>query len=643
MNIQTLFIEGFGSFREPRTIEIPMAGLYILRGGNGAGKTTLFSALCWGLYGIQLKDVNNEEIPTHPALRTSSWRGTAVHVTFSLNGVRYKICRHISYKAKVGGLTANSSLMILDSADNLITSELHKSNQQKFINELLSMDYNLFINTVLFGQRMSRFITSSNEDKRKLLELLFSLEFIAEAKEKAFERQQILRTEVASLEKDLINIEASIKTANHSYQFTKRLIEEKLTEREKTEKLYRDLISELQIKNSTLEQELHNNNLADVSIDSLLARKEELQISRNNYLLQCENYNKNIKQHLGKIQNIQNAITQYLTLKKSRVADLAKIDTVATCSMCKQPLPSDEARKALIKSSLVKEIDELTINYESYLREKEILEVALRDMENQSTAQKEQADSYLIELSNIDNKLNMIESEKNQLNKIHLSIKENNSNLVKYENELLNMEVRYSVAEYEKDLIEIKSNISLYEQSKNATMSSINDLSETLKIVTWWVSTGFGASGLKSYVFNTYLQNLNVLVKRYADRLGVAVLFDIDLSKTSKPFRTLIKRNGVECTYDSLSGGEQQRVDICIAFALHDFVSSKIEVNLLILDELFEGIDDYGGTEDIFDLIRFKAQGKTVFVITHLKNLDCQYSREITVVNNSGNTEITGL
>jgi DNA repair exonuclease SbcCD ATPase subunit len=156
-----------------------------------------------------------------------------------------------------------------------------------------------------------------------------------------------------------------------------------------------------------------------------------------------------------------------------------------------------------------------------------------------------------------------------------------------------------------------------------------DEFAAQLEKVLWWINKGFSASGLKAFVFNAMLTQLNLYVERYAERLGVRVKFSVDLSKASRPFVTTCYKNEVEVEYGELSGGEKQRVDVALAFAMHDLVSHTALVNILIMDEVFEGLDG-DGVETVYDLIRLKAgDGKAVYIVSHSNLLDSQYTKHI--------------
>ena len=156
-------------------------------------------------------------------------------------------------------------------------------------------------------------------------------------------------------------------------------------------------------------------------------------------------------------------------------------------------------------------------------------------------------------------------------------------------------------------------------------------LAEKLK---WWNTTGFGSNGLKSFVFKAMLSNLNHFVQKYVSRFGVGVEFSIDMTKASKPFVTKCYIDGIEVDYEEFSGGEKQRVDIALAFAMHDLVSIGSSFNVLILDEALENLDAKG-MEVVFDLIRVKAgDDKGVFIITHSAEIDSLNTKTVYVRKN---------
>src|SRR5665647_1513752 len=97
INFNWVELEGFRSFVLPLHFDLQRSGLNLIKGINGAGKTSIFEGLYWALYGENLKESNNDKLPTKPRHRTSQWKGTRVTVCFTTPDDTYYVTRHIEY------------------------------------------------------------------------------------------------------------------------------------------------------------------------------------------------------------------------------------------------------------------------------------------------------------------------------------------------------------------------------------------------------------------------------------------------------------------------------------------------------------------------------------------------------------------
>lgn len=196
INLLSIDIEGFRSIVEPFSFSLTRPGLNIIRGTNGVGKTTVFEALVWAIYGVNLKDTNQDKIPSWPETRKSQWRGTRVVLQLTIGGEVYAIARHIGFAGLTEGLKGEDRLMVFDS-NGLKGGLLNKDETQAFINSLLGLNSRTFLNSVLFGQRMTRLITQDNKDKRELFEQMFEgMDWVREAKEKSDKKYKEMEIEL---------------------------------------------------------------------------------------------------------------------------------------------------------------------------------------------------------------------------------------------------------------------------------------------------------------------------------------------------------------------------------------------------------------------------------------------------------------
>jgi len=170
------------------------------------------------------------------------------------------------------------------------------------------------------------------------------------------------------------------------------------------------------------------------------------------------------------------------------------------------------------------------------------------------------------------------------------------------------------------------------ESSITTLSSNLAELKRDLDAYQYWASVGFGAKGIKAYIFQAMLTKLNTALRIYGEQLGIYVSFDVKTDTKSKAFSVVIETlDGVKKSYSDLSGGEQRRVDVIVSFALHDLVcDTKQRPSIMVLDEPFEGLDE-PGLDIAMQLIRNKAHSLGVYLITHNINVDISWAETIQI------------
>lgn len=192
-------IEGFTSISHVN-LALNIPGIIWVRGTNGAGKTTFFSALVWALYGKSLKGVT--KVNTWDKIQPKDYAGTKVEVSFLKDNVLYRIIRCQKYTKEIlDGAKGRDRLMIYKEGFPLDIKG--KFSIQEELNKILGMSYNLFTNSVLFGQGLKRLVQESNADKRAIFEEIFNLSFLNTAKDIAKGRKDSMREGILDMENDL--------------------------------------------------------------------------------------------------------------------------------------------------------------------------------------------------------------------------------------------------------------------------------------------------------------------------------------------------------------------------------------------------------------------------------------------------------
>ena len=140
--------------------------------------------------------------------------------------------------------------------------------------------------------------------------------------------------------------------------------------------------------------------------------------------------------------------------------------------------------------------------------------------------------------------------------------------------------------------------------------------------------------GIKTRVIRKYLPVINNHVNKYLKDMDFFVNFQLD-----ENFNETIKsRNRDDFSYYSFSEGEKKRIDISLLLTWRDIAAMRnsVNVNLLILDEIFDASLDQSGMDDLMKLFNF-LKNTNLFVISHkLDILDDKFPSKITVekINN---------
>ena len=154
---------------------------------------------------------------TWKKFRTKDYRGTKVELYFKPgDGKIHKIIRCLEYKGEVEGAKGNNRLIYLIDAEPV--KDKTKVQIQALIDKNLGMSYNLFINSIMFGQGMKRLIQESGSDKKNLFEEIFSLNYITKAKKIAQDKYSQLDKESFIIQSKLNSVIAIYHSQVESYK-----------------------------------------------------------------------------------------------------------------------------------------------------------------------------------------------------------------------------------------------------------------------------------------------------------------------------------------------------------------------------------------------------------------------------------------
>ncbi|MFI6322518.1 AAA family ATPase [Nonomuraea sp. NPDC050556] len=210
MRPHSLTLTAFGSFPGTETVDfdtLAEAGLFLVHGPTGAGKTTILDALCFALYGQvpgQRNSARSLRCDHAPA-----GVGPSVTLEVTVRGRRLRISRSPAWqrpKLRGSGVTEEKAKVVLSelvgTAWQGLTTRADEAGD--LIGGLLGMNADQFCQVAMLPQGdFARFLRADGDDRRKLLERLFTVKvftqaesWLAEHRKQTWREQQGLRQQV---------------------------------------------------------------------------------------------------------------------------------------------------------------------------------------------------------------------------------------------------------------------------------------------------------------------------------------------------------------------------------------------------------------------------------------------------------------
>jgi len=631
MEFKKLIIDNFLSYAHAE-VALDTSGLVgivgVVSGGcsdsNGAGKSALFDALVWCLFGtpVRSKTLDEGNVAAGAIIRNGQ-KSCSVTTLLSVGTQKIEICR----ERKVRGGSILSLLINGSSA----CERSSVSETQKKINQILGIDYKTFLRTVMFGQGITKkFLYATNTEKKAYFERILGLEKLQDARRLVKVRADVLREEIAKMDRELSSVNLSIEHTNMDINTLKNRLDEKsiLADQEfsgieqeiKSKKLQIDahivddacaISADIQCVEDALQGVRNNKVSVCVALDAEIEKYQQAQRAIANAVFSLEKDSNKYASQLDRIvQNdligVECAECGRLIDRDTQASHITKLrDTLVMCQrsidservrlkVINTALDTAKANKQAFKTSHASECTDLTdrLTYLKGLILKVDTQIAVkagldRDLSNLclklESAKKRALDNTFMDMLK-DKERQILELSK-QVSKLHFKIDMSNDDL-RY----------YSV---------------LYDVFKD----------------------------MQAYMLDCIVPFLNNRAQHYAQQLTNG-LFTVTFD-TQKLVAGVLKDNFDVCAtirdgvkdYSLMSGGERQRVNVIVALCLQDLLASRTndnDVNLRIFDEPFEGMDA-GGKDMLLQLMLVEARDKTVFFVTHSSDYQGYFKELVSV------------
>ena len=181
-----------------------------------------------------------------------------------------------------------------------------------------------------------------------------------------------------------------------------------------------------------------------------------------------------------------------------------------------------------------------------------------------------------------------------------------------------------------------KTQLSTLSDKLQAIESEMEEKRAKVDNYKWVMDDPLGNRGIKAFLFESSLDILNETLESYSEVLGFSILFYVDIQGVKKDFNTQIIMDGIEVSYEELSGGQKTLVNIAMVLAMNSMIRRNCRINVLFLDEVFEGLDrEYCDTvSKLLEKISI-TEKLTVFMVTHQESIPIK-ARVLTVKRDKG-------
>lgn len=570
--------------------------------GNGSGKSSIFEAILYVLTGETLRgtrDVVNKYTPD----------GLYIELDFDIDDVTYKLIRTREHK----DLGTNLKLYV----NNIDKSGKGIKDTEKILSDYLpDLTPQLINSVIILGQGLpQRFTNNTPSGRKEVLEKLSKSDFmIDDIKDRIKIRYDDLNNQLNQLKLDL----NSNTTKQNIYEGNLEDLKNKLNELDDLDNITKK-INALTCEKNSLDKLIDDckNNVLDIKnqVEIINSQLSVIEKTKNNDLSKLQDKfsieNNDQVIHITELKTAINSL-------KSEINRLASIKDI--CPTCGQKLPhvhkidtsdleNQISQKQIILDEKLKLNSDLLSDYNKskadinlcYENDLYNLNEELRDLKINLSKEQSDLDKHTNNYNNITKELDENIFRKNNLE----------SNKLKYTNDIIQLE---------STIEKIKNNI-LY---NNIEIDNINNHISIISKMNTIVIRDF-----RGILLSNIIEYIELKSKEYAKEI-----FDHDqISFTLDKNNILIKY--MDRSYEGLSGGEKQKIDIIIQFAIRDMLVKFLNFssNIIVLDEIFDNLDSIG-CQEIIDLILNKLTDiESIYIITHHQNeLDIPFDNKITIV-----------
>jgi len=569
---------------------------------NGSGKSSIWEGIVWALTGDTIRG-------TKQVSNIYGDDGTYVELDFNIDSVNYVLTRSKDHKVYKTGLK-----IVVDGKD--CSGKGIRDSEKLLAQYLPDITASLLGSVIILGQGLpQKFTNNSPSGRKEVLEKLSKSDFMIEDLKSRVAKRKDELTKLIRQHKDaLIAIESKITVLQEQISkntlYLDSLDKEKLelavsyhsTEMEKQQLIIDVCKTVIEKLDSELSQQTARLlELTNANTSNITAVNSEYQSTieeQTNKLWAARNSVQTLQTEIRKLENIQDICPTC----GQKLPDVVKPDTTSLKQQLEQAtidFNSIQAALDATRAELKSKLDSIDNDYRSSSAVISKQEANLRTQKSEKQAELKSTELlFNTAKSNYDVAVMQLQELESTINSLSSIINENQAQIQE-----LNRDSLYNNTE--KDL----------QQSR---LDVVNKFDTALK------------RDFRGYLLSTVIEYIAARAKEYS-----MIIFETD------KIDFCLDGNNIEISYmnksyENLSGGEKQKIDLIVQFSIRDMLCNHLGFtsNILVLDEVFDALD-MTGCQKVLDVISSLSDIKNIFIVTHRKDLSIPCDKEITVVKSS--------
>ncbi len=608
---------------EDVTFDFDHPGLTVIEGliegkrgcdSNGAGKSFLFDGPAWALFGRCIR----EKYTGDAVVRLGAKGGCSVEVEVIGGKNKIKVIRYRKHPTNVNHVylyvNGKNRSRGTDPATTLA------------IEQLIGMDFTSFCNSVAFGVRedVKTFFSATDKDRKKVLERILGLERYAQAERVARQRLKALGERTSELELQRLTLQ-TVLTEKRALLAELGLAEEtedvvfKVALTRLAARRFRARLKKLGKERADLELEVA---AEESKYEGAVAAWEVAHTLYNTQSLQ-------LNQDRAALQHEAGQLKAQLAAAKSKAAKFKKL-AGKKCPECEQMLTP--ARAQAFGKDYAEHTKDVGVDLKAtrYKIELVVEQIDALEAPPQPGVPKE--------LALVQEEFQEAVGAYHEVEK-QADVEDARAQEMQDAHERVTVQTKGLTAEIEKASSELASTEKEYLQAKKRS----DDLE-------FWVD-GFGNQGLKSFLIEAEIPQINKVASFYAQQLlGIGAVVRLTATKALKTKDVVREKLTVEgeipgCTksYAGASKGQKKRMDLSLLLAFRELVATRQvrAFEQLFADEIFDGLDRTGA-ESICELLREVAADCPVALVTHDSRIKPIADRLVIVRHVNGKAALAG-